>query len=108
MIYKQLYPTNDWLNPEKVIENSEKNLEELQRIDSEQPKDSLLYRYYRKQYADGWIFYQVINVSEKTCTVLACEGINLDEWKTGLFTVDTEHVKEMIDIRIKLENLLKK
>lgn len=107
MIYKQLYPTNDFSNIDKTMENASKNLAELVRIDSEQPKNAILYRYFKTPYADGQIHYQVIEVNGNTCTIMACQGINLDEWDKGTHKVELGFAKEMIKQRTQLENFLK-
>lgn len=108
MIYKQLHPTNDFRNIDQLIKNSNLNLEELKRIDKEQPRGSILYRYYVQPYADGKIHWQIIKVLKKTCIVQACEGINLDEWVKGQYSIKKGYAEQMIEWRLETEKLNKK
>lgn len=105
MKYKQLYPTTDYSNINQLIKNSELNLAELKRIDAQQPKGSILFRYFYEPYADGRIHWQVVKVSNRTCTVMACEGINLDEWAKGTQAIKLGYAEEMIKRRVAMETL---
>ena len=106
MVYKQLYPIDDFKNGVMLI-NADKNLEELKRIEKEH-SEGLLYRWWKEPYADGNIFYQVINVYKRTCNVLICEGICLDVWKKGEHEFMLEYVESMIKRRDALEQLFSK
>jgi hypothetical protein len=85
MEYKPLYPTNDYSNINDLFKNSYLNLTELERISNSQPEDSILYRYFRVQVADGYTYYQVIKVNKKTCKIKICDGIDLDNYLSSYF-----------------------
>lgn len=106
MIYKQLYPTTDYKDMDALLKNADKNFDELKRIDREQPQGSILYRYFNVPYADGHVTYQVIKVSKITCHIMACEGINLDEWKKGTFSCRTGYAESMIKQRIDIDSFI--
>lgn len=108
MIYRQLFPTSDYKDIDALMKNADKNFEELKRIDSEQPEESILYRYFNEQYADGYITYQVIKVNKVTCHIQACEGINLDEWKKGTFSCRIGYAESKIKQRLAMEKLFSK
>lgn len=107
MIYKQLYQTTDFSEPNFRM-NAEKNFDELKRIDSLQPEDSILFRYWKESYGDGNIFYQVVKVNKKTCIIQVCSGICLDEWDKGMYEVNIGYAKQMIKNRLDLEKLFSK
>lgn len=110
MLYKQLYPTNDWKDINVVMANAEKNFDELKRIDSLQPEGSIQYRYFKVPYADSFIIYQVTKVNTKAgiCTIMACTGINLDEWGEGNSIRGIDEVTGYINQRISMEKFLSK
>ncbi len=68
------------LSVDKCIENSDNNLEQLMKIDSEQKrKGLLLWRSFKLNVGDGYVHYQVTKLnSNGTATVELCEDINLD------------------------------
>ena len=107
MRYTQVYPTNDFSRIVEMIGNSEKNLDELIKIDEAQPEGSIMYRYFRVPYADGMIFYQVVGLTNTNATILACSGICLDEWMTGEQIVSRKWVEEQIKWRFYIEKIKK-
>ena len=102
MKYKQLYPTDDYSNIDEIISNSDKNLEHLITIDNVQAeKNLLLYRYFRIQVADGYVYYQVTKVGKNISEVTLCNGICLDDYSEnalGNFTkMMTTNVQKIIN-----------
>ena len=84
MKYKQHFPTplSDW---EKARVNSDHNYEVLKGIDREQRnRGELLWRYFRRNVADGYAYYQITKVRERTAVVEVCRGICLDEWTDNM------------------------
>jgi hypothetical protein len=112
MKYKQHFPTpfEDW---EKARVNSEHNLNVLEGIDREQKaKGEILWRYFKRQIADGYAFYQIIKVTKKTAVVKICRGICLDEWTDNLLgeecSLPIQKVQELMYNRDVLDNLFSK
>jgi len=100
MKYKQHFPTplSDW---EKARVNSDNNLNVLEGIDREQKaKGEILWRYFRRNVADGYAYYQIVKVTKKTAVVKICRGICLDEWTDNLLgeecSLPIQKVQELI------------
>ena len=88
MKYKQHFetPLSDW---EKARVNSDNNLQVLEGIDREQKaKGEILWRYFKRNVADGYAFYQIVKVTKKTANVKLCTGICLDEWVDGMLGIE--------------------
>lgn len=112
MKYKQHFPTpmNDW---EKARVNADNNLNVLEGIDKEQKaKGEILWRYFKRNVADGYAFYQIVKVTKKTAKVVLCTGICLDEWVDNLLgtecTLPIEKVQELMYNRDAIESLFGK
>jgi len=112
MKYKQHFPTplEDW---EKARVNSDNNLNVLEGIDREQKaKGEILWRYFRRNVADGYAYYQIIKVTKKTAVVKICRGICLDEWTDNLLgeecSLPIQKVQELMYNRDALDNLFSK
>lgn len=103
MKYEQIYPTTDFSDIDALMANARRNLEQLKRIDKAQPEGQILYRYFNVPYADGKVTFQVTELKGDKCVISACTGINLDEWDTKSYVVNTEQVKNLIQLRDKIE-----
>ena len=102
MRYTQLFPTNDYSNIDKLIENSQKNHEHLKEIDKKQKaKGTILFRHFTVPVADGYSYYQITKVGKKTATVELCGGICLDEYQDMILgesaTISLDIAKSQIE-----------
>jgi hypothetical protein len=90
--YKQLYPTDMGFDKiREVCQNSERNLDELKRIDKQARENgTLLYRYFSTPVADGRAYYQITRVKKSTCVLTRCEGICLDEYADNILGDECE------------------
>lgn len=109
MKYKQEYPTplSDW---ETARRGAEYNYDALKIIDREQrDKGELLWRYFRRNVADGYAYYQVVRVTKKSAIVEVCRGICLDEWTDNMLgevcELPIKIVKDLIQQKDSLEKL---
>lgn len=109
MKYKQHFPTplTDW---EKARVNSEHNLNVLEGIDTEQrDKGELLWRYFRRNVADGYAYYQIVKVTSLSASVEVCRGICLDEWTDDMLgekcTLPKSVIQSLINQKDAIERL---
>lgn len=109
MKYKQHFPTplSDW---DKARVNSDHNFDVLNGIDKEQrDKGELLWRYFRRNVADGYAYYQITKVTKLSANVEVCRGICLDEWTDDLLgekcTLPINIVKDLISSKDAMEKL---
>jgi hypothetical protein len=98
---------NDW---EKARVNSEHNYEVLKRIDQQQrDRGELLWRYFRRNVADGYAYYQIVRVTKKSAIVEVCRGICLDEWTDNMLgevcELPIKIVRDLIEQKDNLEKL---
>jgi hypothetical protein len=112
MKYKQHFKT-DCTNWEEARVNSDHNLNVLEGIDKEQKaKGEILWRYFRRNVADGYAYYQIIKVTKKTATIKVCRGICLDEWTDNMLgeenTLPLKMIEELMYSRDALETLFGK
>lgn len=108
MKYKQHFPTpfTDW---EKARVNSEHNYDVLNGIDREQrDRGLLLWRYFRRNVADGYAYYQIVKVTKKTAIVEVCRGICLDEWTDNMLGESCELPIDIVDNLIKQKDAMEK
>ena len=108
MKYKQHFPTplTDW---EKARVNSEHNYDVLKKIDREQrDKGELLWRYFRRNVADGYAYYQVVKVTKKSAIVEVCRGICLDEWTDNMLGDSCQLPIKIVDDLIKQKDAMEK
>ena len=108
MKYKQHFPTplTDW---EKARVNSEHNYDVLKKIDREQrDKGELLWRYFRRNVADGYAYYQVVKVTKKSAIVEVCRGICLDEWTDNMLGDSSQLPIKIVDDLIKQKDAMEK
>lgn len=111
MKYHKHFPIDDYTDIDKLIRNSDANLEHLKVIDKMQAEkgEGLLYRYFSMVVGDGYAYYQVTEVTTRTATVTLCEGISLDNYCDRLLgyeaTLPRNMVQELIDQRISMEKL---
>jgi hypothetical protein len=108
MKYKQHFPTpfTDW---EKARVNSEHNYDVLKGIDKEQrDRGLLLWRYFRRNVADGYAYYQIVRVTKKSAIVEVCRGICLDEWTDNMLGESCELPIKIVEDLIKQKDALEK
>jgi hypothetical protein len=114
MIYTKQFPTDDFSDIDQTIKNSDANLAHLKLIDKAQNEkgENLLYRYFNRPVADGYAWYQVVKVTQKTATVKWCDGICLDDYQDMMLgdesTLPRTMVEKLVSSRIALEKLFSK
>jgi len=107
MKYKQHFKTEgiDW---QEAKVNADHNWNVLNGIDKEQKdKGEYLWRYFRRNVADGYAIYQIVKVTKKSAKVEVCRGVELDEWTDNLLGYECELplkiVTDMIDSKDKMD-----
>jgi hypothetical protein len=111
MIYTKQFPTDDFSDIDQTIKNSNANLAHLKSIDKAQNEkgENLLYRYFNRQVADGYAWYQVTKVTQKTATVKWCDGICLDDYQDMMLgdeaTLSRVMVEKLVSSRIAMDKL---
>ncbi len=106
MVYTQKFPTDD----DDDDNNWRKNLNYLDEIDKiqESKGESLLYRYFFVDIADGKAYYQVIGVTPKNVTIKRCSGLCPDEYYDDVLgyderTLPKKTIEPLVKRRIALE-----
>lgn len=109
MKYKQQFATL-LSDLETARVNSDRNYDVLKTIDREQRnRGELLWRYFRRNVADGYAYYQVVRVTKKSAIVEVCRGICLDEWTDNMLgevcELPIKIVRDLIEQKDNLEKL---
>lgn len=112
--YTQQFPTNleNPINWTVLINNSENNLNHLNKIDTAAKNNGqLLYRYFKLPVADNTAYYQVTNIKGNNATLTRCTGICLDEYSDHILGEESilplKKVQELIQQRDKFEALFR-